>query len=320
MQEAARHEHKPLGNQPGISKASVAFAGKLIELTVLSFGAGQDSTTILYLLIYNEDFRRMYAPGRLIVIFSDTMDEHPQTYEHVEKTKLLCAEHNIPFFHLLPEQGYHGWEGLREFYRRTSTVGSKCFMKTCTDNLKLKPIYSFLEDFIGKKYNIPTGKKKGYAQFTKKYGKISVLVGIAKGEECRMANPEKETQRWKRESIVTRYPLVDLGMDRGDCQRYMTALGKEIPMPSNCILCPFLSEIELLWLYRFMPDSYHDWVIIEQAKFLKFIDKGDKNYGVWGKKTLPEVLAGALEKYGHYTDEQLWEYKMSHGHCVASVY
>ena len=111
------------------------------EITVLSFGGGQDSTSILYLLIHDPDFRAKYAPGKLIAIFSDTMDEHPQTYSHIEKTKIVCESHSIPFFHIHPDQGHHGWEGLRQFYRRTNTVGSKCFMKTCTCNLKLVPIY-----------------------------------------------------------------------------------------------------------------------------------------------------------------------------------
>lgn len=265
-------------------------------------------------------FRAMYAPGELIVIFSDTMDEHPQTYEHIEEIKAFCAEHGIRFYHIRPEQGFHGWEGLREFYRRTNTVGSKCFMKTCTDNLKLKPIYSFLEHHVGQEFNLPVGKKQGLVQFAKKYGKISVLVGIAKGEESRVADPSKEKNRWKRESIITRYPLIELGMDRGNCQGYIRAVGKKVPMPSNCVFCPFLSEIELIWLFRNMKPDYHIWVEIERNKLERFKEKGEKNYGVFGRKTLPEVLETALAKYGHYTDEQLWEHKMSHGHCVASKY
>ena len=179
---------------------------------------------------------------------------------------------------------------------------------------------SFLESYIGQQYNLPIRKKQALTLFAKKYGKIHVLVGIAKGEEKRMADPSKEPQKWKRESITTVYPLVDMGMDRGECQRSIASFGYEIPLPSNCILCPFLSEIELVWLHRFMPADYHDWVEIEKNKFEKFADKGEKNYGVWGKKPLPVVLEQSLAKYGHYTDEQLHEYKMSHGHCVASKY
>ena len=289
-------------------------------LTVLSFGAGQDSTAILYLLTYNKDFRVRYAPGKLIVAFSDTMDEHPQTYAHIEKVKVFCAEQKIPFFHLDPSMGMHGWDGLREQYRKNSTVGSKCFSKSCTDALKITPIYKFLERHVGHEHNIPIGNKKGLVQFAKKYGRIHVLIGIARGEEKRMADPSKE-DKWRREPITTVYPLIDISMDRGDCQRYITAVGKEVPLPSNCILCPYLSPIELLWLYKFMRESYEDWCQIERNKLIRFAHKGEKNYGVFGKnKTLPIVLEAAQKKYGHLTDDQLWEYKMSHGHCVASRY
>lgn len=42
--------------------------------------------------------------------------------------------------------------------------------------------------------------------------------------------------------------------------------------------------------------------------------------GVWGTKTLPEVLETAISKYGHFSDDELNDYKMSHGHCVKSKY
>ena len=46
----------------------------------------------------------------------------------------------------------------------------------------------------------------------------------------------------------------------------------------------------------------------------------DQNLGVNGKKWLPQALQEATELYGHMTDQELNEYKMSHGHCVKSRY
>ena len=46
------------------------------ELTVLSYGAGQESTWLLYKTILDKDFRRRFAPGRFVVIGSDTGDKH----------------------------------------------------------------------------------------------------------------------------------------------------------------------------------------------------------------------------------------------------
>lgn len=53
-------------------------------LTILSFGGGQDSTTILYKLVFDADFKARYAPGDLLVLMADTGNEHPETYSHVK--------------------------------------------------------------------------------------------------------------------------------------------------------------------------------------------------------------------------------------------
>ncbi len=292
------------------------------ELTVLSYGCGQDSWTLLLKYVHDEDFRSQYAPGKFLVVMADTNDEHPRTLEHLEYTKTFCSDHNIEFVHITADMGHHldTWLGLREFYNRTTTVGSKAYPKTCTDKLKLRPIYDFLETWISKNYGYPKGRKAAFKAFAQDYGKINMLIGIAKGEEKRCADPTKDTMKWRKESIKTLYPLINLGLDRQGCQEYMKSLNEVVPPPSNCVLCPFMNDVELLWLYRFMPDHFEDWVRIERNKMTKWAHLGDKNLGVWGKKTLPEVLAEAIEKHGHMTNTDLEDYKMSHGHCVMSKY
>jgi hypothetical protein len=119
------------------------------------------------------------------------------------------------------------------------------------------------------------------------------------------------------------YPLIALGMDRQGCQDYIAKQGQPVPPPSNCMLCPFMSEIELLWLNLNYPEAFADWVRIEQNKIDKYRRLGladDKNLGVWGRKLLPQKLAEAQKQYAHMTREQINEYKMSHGHCVKSRY
>lgn len=336
------------------------FTKRAIELTVLSFGGGQDSTSILYKLVFDPDFRIKYAPNKLLVIMAATGDEHPETDAHVVEIQAFCKKHNIEFIHLTPDMGFHskGWQNLRAFYNRTKTVGSKVFPKTCTDNLKLKPIYRYLENWLAKNYGTPEGKGKlGFKAFAKKYGKIQMLIGISKGEEKRMADPTKDKFKWRRESIHTVYPLVDLGMDRAACQEYIKSVGYTVPLPSNCILCPFMGDIELLWLYRFRRADYETWVKIEQAKIdnnrhmdnapvyswekgekrkrptydpktgtwthpegKEPVSWGNKNCGVWPTMLLPQKLEQVIKKYGHMTDAELADYKMSHGHCVMSKY
>ena len=123
-----------------------------------------------------------------------------------------------------------------------------------------------------------------------------------------------------RASIQREYPLIDIGYDRKACQDYSKEMGHPVPLPSNCRICPFMNEAELLWLYRFYPEEYEEWVELEQNKIQKHLEVGEKNFGVWGRKLLPEVLTIAQQKYGHWSDEQLQEYKMSHGHNLMTKY
>ncbi|WP_137887671.1 hypothetical protein [Pseudomonas sp. 2FE] len=130
------------------------------------------------------------------------------------------------------------------------------------------------------------------------------------------------------------YPLIDLGMDRAACQQYIASQGQIVPPPSNCRSCPWLSLEELEYLRRFDPAHLEVWVELEAAKLEKHRDKENlivttangttkivnKNYGVWGVDPLPKKIAQAKEKFSDWTDARLREYRMSHGHCVATAY
>lgn len=352
------------------------------ELTVLSFGAGQDSTTILYKLVFDPIFKATYAPKRLLVLMADTGDEHPATYQHVEFIKAFCLKHGIEFVMISKDMGYHndGWGSLREQYAKNHTCGSKGFNKSCTDNLKIKPLYSYLNWWVAKNYGIAMGYDKSdmastndtgklaLVRFAEKYGKINMLIGLAAGEESRIADPDYDSKgdgrRWRAKSVRIIYPLMHCQMDRKACQDYIKQIGQPMPIPSNCLLCPWMSDIELLWLYRFMPDDFAAWCKFEKdklekswymdhapffkkekgketpkAKFnldtgkwdlprdakgkkIKPIKWGNRNIGVFGdeEEYLPEKIKSVIAKFGHMTDKELNEYKMSHGHCVKSKY
>jgi 3'-phosphoadenosine 5'-phosphosulfate sulfotransferase (PAPS reductase)/FAD synthetase len=307
-------------------------------LTILSFGGGQDSTTILYKLVFDADFKAKYAPRDLLVLMADTGNEHPETYSHVRNEIVpFCQEHGIEFLFIDNSMGYHGtsWQSLTQQWREGNkpTIGSLAYPKTCTHNLKLIPQYRYVEEWLPGKYNsvVNKGRKNNYVQFAKYYGVIRWLVGIAKGEESRVADADKETALWKKQAVEVIYPLIEIGYDRQACQDYMREVGKEIPMPSNCMYCPFASNhMEILWLEKTYPDKFEEWIELEQAKLDAHKD-ADKNLGVSGRLhkegdrkgqafTLKDLLKEAKVKYPNVTLNQLNEYKWSHGHCVSSKY
>ena len=290
------------------------------QLSVLSFGAGQDSTTLLMLYLYDADFRARYAPRDFIVVMSDTGNEHPHTYRYVTFIQALCEQHELPFYFLTADQGWHRgkWQGLKEYYRATSTCGSKAFVKSCSDNLKIQPIYRFLDNYLQREYALNGGvNKKSFYQFAGRYGKVNVLLGISRGEERRIkqAKDKVKLAKWMLRTIEPVYPLIELGLDRQDCQNTIRAFGHQVPFPSNCMLCPYMSKLELLWLARFYPAEYREFTLIEQAKLERFADY-TVNHGVWPGHRLEEILEQAQQDFGHWSDEQLKEHKMSHGHCV----
>ena len=293
-------------------------------LTVLSFGGGQDSTAIGYLLAEDREFRQKWAPGRCLALMSDTGDEHIETLQHVMEFGEYLQDHFIDFVHLTPDMGYHSepWQSLEHYYRSHKAVGSKAFPKTCTDNLKIQPIYRFLEDWVAFEYGYERSLrgKKALQAFAADHGKITVLIGIAAGEEVR-AKGNGNGPKWRQAAIDIQYPLIDLGWDRQACQDYIRRLGRPVPPPSNCQMCPFMSKVELLWMHRFIPDRLQDWIEIEATKLVANEHKGEKNLTVWGtRKTLPEILEEAIAEHGHMSNDELQEYKMSHGHCVMSGY
>lgn len=296
------------------------------RLTVLSFGGGQDSTAILWRLVFDADFRAEYAPGRLLVVMADTGDEHPDTIAHVWAVMDEMDRLGEEFVLVGPEMGFHSntWTSLRDHYRRHSIVGSKRFKKSCSDGLKVQPIYKFLDDWVGREYGYESGKKRALKAFVADNGKVDVLIGLARGEEKRLAKTADGGEGlavWFAECINRRYPLMDRGMDRLDCQAYIRSVGKPVPPPSNCILCPFKSKMELLWTARNLPEDYEEWVGFEAAKLAKFSHlPPEQNVTVFGRKTLPLVLVEAEEEFGHMTDRELERHRWTHGHCVASAY
>jgi hypothetical protein len=312
------------------------------HLTVLSFGGGQDSTYILYKIIRDACYRAQFVQGDFIVVMTDTGDEHLHTYQHVEFIRQLCALNGIEFYFLTADQGYHPntWPSLISQLQRNSTIMSMMFPRSCTDNLKIKPFYNFLNVYIGRKYygqQLPesTRNKTWIKRFAAENGKINVILGIAAGEEQRIKQnktqqldrqlqlfktPKKRSGTvWMENCVTKSYPMIAEQINRQMAQNYILASPWPLPRPSNCKRCPFLSKQEILWLYRFFPADFNQWVDLEKAKIIKCADR-ETNLGVKGEKLLPEILQEAIFEYGHWSDEQLQEYKMSHGHCVLSKY
>lgn len=303
-------------------------------ITVLWFGGGQDSTALLYLLHFSSTWKAKYlGTSELVVIMSDTGNEYPNTYEHIAEVSSFCKVHDIEFHFITPDMGFHSstWHSLQAQFEKNQNIMSVALPKSCTDKLKITVCYNFLEQLLKVRYGFTGNRKKAFYEYHEKFGKLTCIIGFAKGEESRQSAPEyvqfelfeefkppePAIPVYRKATINQIYPLIEMGLDRADCQEVIQSYGFKVPIPSNCMMCPFQSAPELIYLHRFHRNMWDYWVVRESEKLAKNSDKA-RNLAVKGNKTLPQALQEAQQKFGHWSDAQLINYRQSHGHCVKS--
>ena len=310
--------------------------------TVLFVGGGQDSVALLLKYYYDAAFRRQFVQGHFVCIMADTGNEFPKTMAYVASLQHWCQQVGIEFYLISSDMGYHGrtWQSLMHQMEKNNTIMGVGFQKSCTDQLKVQVCYRFLGDWLRQAYGFKAIGHKVYYEYKAHYGKLVSWIGFAAGEEKRIEKAivqkpvvigetlpvfeqhSKKTDSipvWRQVCVRHEYPLVHLGLNRAACQQVIASYGHQVPIPSNCMLCPFQSPAEIVYLYRAFPSTWSYWVEREQAKLVKFKDK-KTNLGVKGKLTLTEFLQKALITYGDWSLEELESYRFSHGHCVMSRY
>jgi hypothetical protein len=326
-------------------------------LTIVSAGLGQDSSAIVYRM-GEPAFRARWAPGRIIVVFAATGDEHDDTDAYVPELAAFCAEHDMRFEHLTLDRGYHpkSWRtGLAGVQQKNCTIGTVGFVQSCTDNLKIVPIYNFVAEYCAETYGGTAYGKKSLYAYRALHGKLRVLIGFAAGEEsriakaadftckrcdgygtmlfsvcskCRGRGQEKPRRLYMEECIEKVYPLAEIGWNRQNCQDYILSIHKPLPPPSLCFRCMWKDEDEILWSWMVYPERFAEWEADEAAKLAKFAYlPPDKNYGVKGAGTTLKAIRETRLAY-YYDKGWTWDpilahlshYRMSHGHCVKSMY
>lgn len=110
----------------------------------------------------------------------------------------------------------------------------------CTSEYKLTPIMHEIRTLLG---------KPGHAYIPP--GSVDVLIGISRDEAHRM-KPDR------RRYMVNHFPLVDLGMRRSDCLRWLDRHGYPKPTKSACLGCPFHDNDYWRHLRDTSPDEWQD--------------------------------------------------------------
>ncbi len=201
----------------------------LVIPRILSLGAGVQSSTIAMMMKNGE-----ILPADLAV-FADTGAEPHNVYQYLD---WLAENMNVPLLRVSRDDGLT--EAIKlacigETKRVSSPPlftenGGKIFRK-CTWDYKVTPIRKAL-------------RKQGYT-------KVTMIRGISFEERQRAKNSDV---KW----ITHEHPLVDMGMTRLDCKRWMVQHGYPIPPRSACVYCPYRCNVEWQKMRDLAPEDWQE--------------------------------------------------------------
>ena len=239
------------------------------HVTVLSLGAGIQSTTLALLLDQHA------IPGcdiPLWAVFADTFAEPPHVYETLD---WLQERISYPIIRTswgnlakntwkaiagmpVPERGHHspGYIDLPVFSE--TGIGRR----QCTSHYKIRVIKQEIRKL---------------AQSAPPHLTATQYLGISLNE-TRRAKPAKEA--W----ITNRFPLIEYGWTRMDCLQWLNANHQGHPVKrSACYFCPFHTTADWREIKDLYPSLYQDAAAMDRQM-------SEHPRGPW------RLRAGGLEK------------------------
>ena len=152
------------------------------------------------------------------LIFSNTMAEYPETYQHIEEiVKPICEELELPFVEVVED------DGIIEGYREMKSIPLAGF-RSCTMKVKVDPIRMYFRNNL---------RSEGI----KRYGKplIELLIGISTDEAKRAVPRSKQKPKW----ILNSYPFLKMDWSRRQIIEFIEKCGYDVPRKSGCYICPY---------------------------------------------------------------------------------
>lgn len=200
-----------------------------------AYGGGTNSTAMLIGMV--ERGERVD-----VVLFADTGDEKPNTYEHNERFSRWLVEHGRPPITVvrnrLPQGVIDGSLG-QECYR-LGTMPSKAFgYGSCSIKWKQKPQDDFMSTFAPAVASWALGER------------VTKLVGYDADEPHRALKLEAYNnvdKLWFR-----RCPLIEWDWGRDECIEAISRAGLPLPGKSACFYCPSSKQPEIIELSRAYP-------------------------------------------------------------------
>jgi len=227
------------------------------QLTVLSLGAGVQSTAVLMLILDGE----VHAD---CAVFADTGWEPKAVYEHLRNIKRMCDAHGFPLYHvaggnirdtsapnnLVPRKQCE-WATMPFHVGTPDGEPRGVTTRQCTVRLKIQPVRRQIRLLLAERNIKPTP------------GVCHQLMGISVDEITRVKQADVQY-------IRHRYPLIERGWDRATCKQYLADRGINAPR-SSCVGCPYHSNAEWRRLRDTEPESFQDAIMFEREVQQRFV-------------------------------------------------
>jgi len=206
---------------------------------IVSYGGGINSTALIVFLVKNK-FPLDH------VVFADTGDEIPGTYEYLEVMRKYLKRRDIPFEIVMNRKK----ESLSDKCLQREVIPSQVW-RWCTRDFKVLPIHKFYRTLQSHVYQ---------------------YMGIDYGEVHRMKPARVDY-------VTNLYPLIDYKINREECINLIKKARLPIPVKSGCYFCPYNNMDRWAEIYQKHPDLYkYSMKIEEQGKHFETQRLAPKGY------------------------------------------
>lgn len=241
----------------------------------ISFSGGVESTTMC--ILYGKN-----AKG----LFSDTGSEHKKMYERIElvEDKIKQIHPNFEIIKIKPDVKAKGVKTpTLEDYCIESKVMPSHQMRFCTRKFKIEPIDNYLR-------SQPDNCR-------------TIMIGLNFDEQN-----SREGNWGLDKSITYKYPLIDDGYSREDCEEILNQYGLHPNMPvymsrGGCRMCFFKSPKEYKAMYHLQKDEYMEVMDFEE----QIQDKRKKFYSIMGNGKSLRQLAIECEREKDFLCDADWD-------------
>lgn len=174
-----------------------------------------------------------------LAMFADTGGETDATYAYQPVLNEYARQHGLPPIMRVWKKNADNSPAItleQDCLERHALPGIAYGFKSCSDHYKIRPQLKIVEQWQPAIHAWEHGEK------------VTFLIGFDAGEAHRTIN--YDTKKY-----MNRYPLVEWGWDREDCEREVLAAGLPLPPKSSCFFCPNMKPHEIIALNKREPDK-----------------------------------------------------------------